>query len=113
MGAAPLLDGLAVRKRLVLARMELHRAEMAVHVSDLLAPLRPLQTPFAFLARHRAFRWAAVAAVGFLVAARRTHLLRKAAAFVVPLLLSRLRGFIFGRAASLAMGGIRRFWRRS
>ena len=106
MGEAPPLDELAARKRLVQAKMELHRAEIALYYHHIMAPLKTAQSGIStasnFLS-HPAARMALVGGLGVLLFSGRLKFFRKPAGLIIPFISSRLRGFLFRRAWDLVL----------
>ena len=112
MGEAPPLDELAARKRLVQAKMEIHRAEMALYYHEITAPIQTVRSGITSLASHPLAKVAVIGGIGFLLFSGRLKFLRKTTGFVAPLVSSKLRGFLAKQAWNLVFKGFR-LWRSS
>ena len=110
MGETPPLDELAARKRLVQAKMELHRAEMALYYQQMISPFQKAHDGFERLKHHPIGRVAIAGGLGLLLfmGGRRLGSLKKVAGFVAPMVVPKIRGFIINRAMNWAMAFLRR-----
>jgi len=108
MGETPPLEELASRKRLVQAKLDLHRAELALYYGRITAPLQIMRKGARFLTRP-AVSLAAVGAVGWLLFSGRLNFLHKTTGFIVPMLLPRLRGLLVNRTLDMFFKGFRLF----
>ncbi len=108
MGEAPPLEELASRKRLVQAKLDLHRAELALYYSRVTAPLQIMRKGARFLT-HPAVGLAAVGAVAWLLFSGRLNFLRKPTGLIIPMLLPRLRGLLVNRTMDMFFKGFRLF----
>lgn len=106
MGQAPPLDELAARKRLAQARMELHRAEMALYFRQVTSPARAAEAGWRALAANPIARWGAVAGAAALLFSGRFRRVGKLAGWVAPLVMPRVRGFVARQVSGLAWRGI-------
>ena len=106
MDAAPPLDELEARKRLAQAKMELHRAEMALYYQEVTAPLRALRSKITALVSHPAVPIVLVGAVGFFLVRGRQPMVRKVAGWLMPLLLPPLRGLFVNRVRGWLSKGL-------
>ncbi len=112
MDEAPPLDELATRKRLVQAKMELHRAEMALYYHEVTTPIQTVRAGIASVASHPLTRVAVIGGIGFLLFSGRLKFLRKTTGFIAPLVSSKLRGFLMQQAWNLVSKGFQ-LWRSS
>ena len=96
MGAAPSIDELEARKRLIQARMDLHRAEMAWHYRQITAPVQSFKAGFTRVMSNPIARWTIMGSLGFFLVTGRLRFVRKAAVWVAPFLLQRVRGLLLG-----------------
>jgi hypothetical protein len=94
MGQSPPLDELAARKRLVQAKMELHRAEIALYYREVTAPLRIAESSVHTILNHPISRITMIAGAGVLFFSGRLRLFRKTLGFIAPIVLPQLRGFL-------------------
>ncbi len=111
MAASPPIDELEARKRLAQARMEIHRAEMALYWDQITRPLRRAQDGLSTMISNPVFRWAAAGAGGWLLFTGRLRSLGRVAGWALPLVLPRARGFLARQAMTLAVRGFQG-WRR-
>lgn len=112
MGQAPPLEELAARKRLARARMEIHRAEMALYFRQAISPVRAAEVGWRTLASNTWLRWSATAAAAALLVSGRLRRVGKIAGWVVPFVLPRARGFLARKAGGLAWRGLLALLRR-
>lgn len=106
MGQAPPLDELAARKRLAQARMELHRAEMALYFRQVTSPARAAEAGWLALAANPIARWTAAAGFAALLFSGRLRRVGKVAGWIAPLVVPRVRGFLARQAGGLAWRGL-------
>lgn len=107
---SPPLDELAVRKRLVQARMELHRAELALYIDHTLAPIRKASA----LASQPMVRWGGLAAMAAMVfAGARSNKVRSAGGKVSSILGGPLRSFITTKVLSFLFSKVRDYSARA
>jgi hypothetical protein len=103
---SPPLDELAARKRLVQARMELHRAELALYYQEALSPVRKFS---AFVSKP-SVKWTAIAAVvGLLMTGSRMKIVQKITGKMSPLLMAPLKTFITTRVIGFVMRALQNF----
>ncbi len=100
MGSSQSLEELALCKRLVQARMDIHRTEMLVYGDQVAAPFRRIGKSVHAVATNPFLQIGLVGSVGFLIVSKRFTFLRKAAGWLVPFILPRLRNFVMNRVAS-------------
>ncbi|MFZ4694334.1 MAG: hypothetical protein ACOYMV_04325 [Verrucomicrobiia bacterium] len=112
MGQAPPLDELAARKRLAQARMELHRAEMALYFRQVTSPARAVEAGWHALAANRIVRWTAAAGGAALLFSGRLRRIGKVVGWVAPLVVPRVRGFLTRKISGLAWRGLQGLARR-
>jgi hypothetical protein len=103
MGQNPPIDELEARKRLVQAKMELHRAEMALHYNEIMAPIQSVQSNLHRFTGHPIARAAMMGGLGFLLISGRLRMAKRLAGFLVPMLFPSLRRFLMGNAGRLAL----------
>lgn len=104
MDKAPPLNELAARKRLIQAKMELHRAEMALFVNDIKNPFQRLRSHVE-KAAHSPWLWLGVlGGVGFLLFRGRKEPARKTAGWLAPIILPRIRNMIVGWGVKTGLG---------
>ena len=106
MGEAPPLDELAARKRLVQAKMELHRAEMALYYQQAIAPFQTVRSGFSTLVSHPIVRAVFMGGLGFLFVKGRLRFARKAVGWAAPLVFSRLRTFVMSHVWKWGLKGL-------
>jgi hypothetical protein len=106
MDPAPPLDELAARKRLAQARMEIHRAEMALYFRQVTSPARAAEAGWHTLAANPFARWAAAAAAAALLFSGRLRGAGRVAGWVAPFVLPRVRGFLARKVGGLAWRGL-------
>ena len=103
MDQAPPLNELAARKRLIQAKMELHRAEMALHYSQIVQPFHSIQSGLGKVLSSPFLRWGLIGGLGFLLVRGRLRFLGKAAKWALPFALPRLRSVALGWAGKMAL----------
>ena len=101
MGQTPPLDELSARKRLVQAKMELHRAEIALYYQEVMMPLRTVQSGFQQFKTHPIYQILTIAGMGFLFFSNRLRSLGKIAGFVIPIAIPQLRRFFTGNLSQV------------
>ncbi len=107
MGQAPPLDELAARKRLIQAKMELHRAEMALYYQQTIAPIQMVRSGLSTITTHPLTRIVLMSGLGFFLVRGRFRLTRKAAALVIGLALPQLRTFLVNRTLGWGIDKLR------
>lgn len=113
MGQAPPLDELAARKRLIQAKMELHRAEMALYYQQTITPIRMMRSGFSTVITHPLTRIALASGLGFFLVRSRFRLTRKAVALVIGLALPQLRTFLVNRTFGWGIDKLRAWFVKS
>ena len=112
MGQAPPLDELAARKRLARARMEIHRAEMALYFRQITSPARAAEAGWQGLVANPIARWTAAAGFAVLLFSGRLPRVGRVAGWVAPFVMPRVRGFLVRQAGSLALRSLQGLTRR-
>lgn len=112
MGQAPPLEELAARKRLARARMEIHRAEIALYFRHAMSPVRVAEAGWRTLTANPWLRWSAAAGAVALAVSGRLRRLGKIAGWIVPFALPRARGFLARKAGGLLWRGLLALVRR-
>lgn len=97
------MDELEARKRLIQARMELHRIEMAVYSHQILSPFQTVRHGFEKIAAHPILRWGIIGGFGFLATKLRLRLVGRLAGIAVPLVMGRIRGIVLGPVARMGV----------
>ena len=101
MGASPPLTELSARKRLVQARMEIHRAEMALYFDQMVSPFQRISSRVQAVVGNPIVRVGVVGGLGFLLVSGKLKFLRKVTSWAAPLILPRIRNFVMNRLASM------------
>ena len=102
MGQNPPIDELQARKRLIQAKMELHRAEMALYCREVLMPIQAIQTNLQRFTDHPIARIVIMGGLGFLAMSGRARIVRRLSGFIIPMFFPTMRRFLMGNAWRLA-----------
>ena len=97
------LDELEARKRLIQAKMDIHRAEMAVHLHDITEPIRKVQNSVGRITHSPILRWGLISIVGWLAFSGRWRWFTRITAWVSPLALPQAGQFLKQNALTLGM----------
>jgi hypothetical protein len=103
MGQNPPIDELQSRKRLIQAKMELHRAEMFLYYNEVIAPIQNVQSKLQRFTDHPLARFAVIGGFGFMLVTGRLRMVKRLAGFIVPMLFPSMRRFLMGNAGRLAI----------
>lgn len=103
MGQNPPIDELQARKRLIQAKMEIHRAEMFLYYNEITAPIQNIQNNLQRFTDHPMARFAAMSGLGFLLITGRLQMLKRLASFMIPVLFPSIRRFLMSNAGRLAL----------
>ena len=103
MGQNPPIDELQARKRLIQAKMEIHRAEMFLYYNEIMTPIQNVQNNLQRYTNHPIARFAAMGGLGFLLVTGRLRMVKRLAGFLVPMLFPSMRRLLMGGAGRLAV----------
>lgn len=103
MGQNPPIDELESRKRLIQAKMELHRAEMFLYYNEVVTPIQNIQSNLQRFTDHPIARFAVMGGLGFLLVSGRLRMVKRLAGFLIPMLFPSMRRFLVGNAGRLAI----------
>ena len=111
MDQASSLEELATRKRLIQAKMDIHRAEMAIHYDHLKRPIQSVKSTARTIFSNPWLRWAIFAGLGLFLVKGGGRSLRstvKVTGKMVPFVFPRVRNFLISQATQWGMRWFRK-----
>jgi hypothetical protein len=111
MDQAPSIDEFEGRKRLIQAKMELHRAEMAVYLHEFTRPFATVSFGVSRAFSNPVVRWLAVGALGYYLVVRRRRRAAEGENWLASIIMPRLRQVLVGIAVKAAFSYVKSSFR--